>query len=135
MATSPGIASLPPEEVVPEQEEEQLDQQVDYGDKNVNLPEEMQQAGAALITLFMQQDRYVRRQEILDVRKARFFDRSAQYIFWNAQQNMYITGPSRASRKHRLPVGGHLSVTWTCMTFTLPTSKSLRLSCPRTLRA
>ena len=92
MASSPAIAGLPPEEVVPDQDQELLDQQEDYGPKNENLPEDMQAAGKALITLFMQQDRYVRRQEILDVRKARFFDRGAQYIFWNAQVNMYITG-------------------------------------------
>jgi hypothetical protein len=92
MATTPTLAGLPPEEVVPEQEQETMDQEFDYGPKNVNLPQDMQDAGAALITLFMQQDRYVRRQEILDVRKARFFDRGAQYIFWNSQANMYITG-------------------------------------------
>jgi len=56
MATTPTIAALPPEEQEPEQEQETLDQSVDYGPKNENLPEDMQQAGAELIRLFMEQD-------------------------------------------------------------------------------
>src|SRR5208337_1922548 len=77
---------------IQEQDTETLDESVDYGDKNVNLPVEMVDALRALITRFMEQDRFVRRREVMEIRKARFFDRGDQYIYWNDTSQMYVTG-------------------------------------------
>lgn len=52
----------------------------------------MQDALASLITRFMEQDRFVRRREVMEVRKARFFDRGDQYIYWNDTSQAYVTG-------------------------------------------
>ena len=99
MTSPPSIAGLQPQEQFSDSEQDQeiLDQSLDYGRKNINLPEDMQEAGAALITFFMMQDRFVRRREIMDVRKARFFDRGDQYIYWNDTSQMYVTGEAGGS--------------------------------------
>src|SRR5271157_3631984 len=84
MATFSGTASAFAE---PEEQE-----QPDYGEMNRDLPENMQEALASLITRFMEQDRFVRRREVIEIRKARFFDRGDQYIYWNDTSGMYGTG-------------------------------------------
>jgi len=68
------------------------EQSADYGEMNRDLPENMQAALADLITRFMEQDRFVRRREVMEIRKGRFFDRGDQYIYWNDTSQVYATG-------------------------------------------
>lgn len=60
------------------------------------LDKELQDALKGLLRKAMQRDQYARRQEIMEARKQRFYDRDVQYIFWNSQQEGYAFLPGCA---------------------------------------
>lgn len=80
MATIPQV----PEQVLGT--EESQDSEVlapDYGEKNENLPEELQQALKSVVKHFQGLDKYARRCEVIEARRQRFYWRDEQYIVWS----------------------------------------------------
>jgi hypothetical protein len=63
------------------------------------LPDNLQKALKALLRKALQREMYARRQEVMESRKQRFYDRGDQYIFWDYNSWGYApltTGPSNS---------------------------------------
>ena len=65
----------------PPQEQQQYDQQP-YGERNRELPKQLQDLVAGTIKEFQKQDTYLRRREVMRDRKARFYERGYQHLAW-----------------------------------------------------
>lgn len=61
----------------------------DYGDNNQDLPEELQTALKDLVKQFGGEDKSVRRTEVQEARRQRFYWRGDQYIYWNNTSMMF----------------------------------------------
>ena len=60
------------------------DEQEQYGgDGFPDLPEPLQNALKELLRKALQREMYARRQEVMEARKQRFYDRGVQYIYWD----------------------------------------------------
>ena len=59
------------------------DEQQFGGDGFPELPENLQKALKGLLRKALQREMYARRQEVMEARKERFYDRGDQYIYWN----------------------------------------------------
>jgi hypothetical protein len=53
------------------------------GDGFPDLPEDLQKALKGLLRKALQREMYARRQEVMEARKQRFYDRGIQYIYWD----------------------------------------------------
>ena len=53
------------------------------GDGFPDLPENLQQALKGLLRKALTREMYARRQEVMDARRQRFYDRGVQYIYWD----------------------------------------------------
>ena len=63
---------------------EEPDQQEKFGgDGFPDLPEDLQKALKGLLRKALQREMYARRQEVMEARKQRFYDRGIQYIYWD----------------------------------------------------
>jgi hypothetical protein len=67
----------PVQDALPEEQEEH------GGDGFPDLPEELQNALKELLRKALQREMYARRQEVMEARKQRFYDRGVQYIYWD----------------------------------------------------
>lgn len=67
-------------ELDPLQSEEQFG-----GDGFPDLPKELQTVLKGLLRKALTREQYARRQEVMEARKQRFYDRDVQYIYWNEQ--------------------------------------------------
>lgn len=63
-----------------------------YGDQNVDLPEELQNALLRLIQTAQAQDLYQRRIEVLRDRRNRFYERGLQHVYEDVRTGMFILG-------------------------------------------
>ncbi len=70
-----------PTEAPPEQPQDQYEQSP-YGEKNRELPKQLQDLVASTIKEFQKQDTYLRRREVMRDRKARFYERGYQHLAW-----------------------------------------------------
>lgn len=78
--------------------EAQQDPQFPYGQNGENLPVELQDALKQLCTGAMEEDRYSRRMEIQESRRARYYWRGMQHLSWNwKSEGWEIMGPGGAS--------------------------------------
>ncbi len=68
-----------------------------YGDQNVDLPEELQNALLGLLQEAQRQDLYQRRIEVLNDRKNRFFEKGIQHIYEDVQSGIFIQASPGAS--------------------------------------
>jgi len=75
LAASPPVSAAPQ---VQGGDEEQFG-----GDGFPDLPEELQKVLKGLLRKALQREMYARRQEVMEARKQRFYDRGIQYIYWD----------------------------------------------------
>ena len=61
----------------------QTEQEQHGGDGFPDLPEDLQKALKGLLRKALQREMYARRQEVMEARKQRFYDRGIQYIYWD----------------------------------------------------
>ena len=61
-----------------------------YGDQNVDLPEELQNALLGLVQEAQRQDLYQRRIEVLDARKSRFYEKGIQHVYEDVQSGIFV---------------------------------------------
>lgn len=74
--------TLPP----PVDAEDEQEQKNDYGgDGFPALDKDLQEALKSLLRNALQREKYARRQEVMEARKQRFYDRGIQYIYWDYQ--------------------------------------------------
>ena len=82
MATAPPLSELAPLENLatpkPEEETEQFG-----GNGFPELPINLQKALKGLLRKALQREMYARRQEVMESRRQRFYDRGIQYIYWD----------------------------------------------------
>jgi hypothetical protein len=63
-----------------------------YGDKNLELPEELQDALKVLLDTFEEEDLYQRRAELILCRQNYFYERGYQHYYYNPSQGIFILG-------------------------------------------
>jgi hypothetical protein len=63
-----------------------------YGDANIDLPEELQDALLALVQEAQRQDLYQRRIEVMRDRRNRFYERGIQHIYEDIRTGMFVMG-------------------------------------------
>lgn len=63
-----------------------------YGENNIDLPEELQNALLVLTQEAARQDLYQRRIEVMRDRRNRFYERGIQHIYENRQTGMFVQG-------------------------------------------
>lgn len=63
-----------------------------FGDNNVELPEELQNAGLALLHKAQEQDLYQRRREVLRDRLNRFYERGMQHVYPDFTAGGFVVG-------------------------------------------
>lgn len=61
-----------------------------YGDENVDLPKELQQALLCLLQEAQRQDLYQRRIEVMRDRRNRFYERGIQHVYENFQTGVFV---------------------------------------------
>lgn len=61
---------------------EDTDQSQEYGENNVDLPEQLKKVLLALFKKFMREEMYERRWEVITGRRLRFYERGFQHITW-----------------------------------------------------
>ncbi len=76
MTAAPAEELTPDQDTIPEPEEDQ-----GYGPRNEKLPEQLKKAIRTAIVHSQQQERYLRRLEVLHDRKMRFYERGFQHIY------------------------------------------------------
>ena len=76
--------------------EEPEDRQQFGGDGFPELPENLQKALKDLLRKSLQREIYARRQEVMEARKQRFYDRGVQYIYWDNQSSAFAWLPGCA---------------------------------------
>ena len=59
------------------------------GDGYPELPENLQKALKALLRKALTREMYARRQEVMEARRQRFYDRGVQYIYWDYKSNSF----------------------------------------------
>jgi hypothetical protein len=67
----------------PIEDEAEPEEQKFGGDGYPELPEELQKSLKTLLRKALQREMYARRQEVMEARKQRFYDRGIQYIYWD----------------------------------------------------
>lgn len=78
-------------------EESQQSQARTYGDNNVDLPEELQNALLGLVQEAQRQDLYQRRIEVLSARKNRFYEKGIQHVYEDVQSGLFVQASPGAS--------------------------------------
>lgn len=74
-----------------EDEKAPVEQYVDDGKGNHNLPEDLKKALKALLKHYgTTVDKAARHDEVVDARRQRFYDRNYQYIYFNSNQQVFI---------------------------------------------
>jgi hypothetical protein len=63
-----------------------------YGDENKELPEELQNAGLALLQEAQRQELYQRRMEVMRARRKRFYERGLQHIYYDILSGVFVQG-------------------------------------------
>src|SRR5579872_2395518 len=63
-----------------------------YGDNNIDLPEELQNALLSLVQEAQRQDLYQRRIEVCRDRRNRFYERGIQHVYEDIRTGMFIQG-------------------------------------------
>jgi len=66
------------------------DDPIETGDFTPEQKEELKQAVQGVAKHYMAVDKYVRRSEIMDARRQRFYRRGDQYIYWNTSQMLFL---------------------------------------------
>lgn len=74
------------------QEEGANPEAMTYGEDNVNLPEELQNALLCLIQEAHRQELYQRRIEVMRDRRNRFYERGLQHIYEDVQSGIFVQG-------------------------------------------
>jgi len=86
----------------PEQEEADTGAPEDQGEKFggdgfPELPENLQKSLKGLLRKALTREMYARRQEVMEARRQRFYDRGVQYIYWDYNSNGFAVLPSGGS--------------------------------------
>lgn len=92
--------ALPPQQQQDPQQQQapQVDPDFPFGENGENLPQDMQDSLKQLAVKFMEEDRYSRRLEIQEARRARYFWRGMQHLSWNwKSEGWEIMGPGGAT--------------------------------------
>src|ERR1700721_1524688 len=82
LALPPQAAAPSGQVLAPQEPSEQFNEQFG-GDGFPELPENLQKALKDLLRKALQREMYARRQEVMESRKQRFYDRGIQYIYWD----------------------------------------------------
>jgi hypothetical protein len=70
----------------------------DYGENNINLPQELIDALKGLLKHFgTEVDKFPRRKEVIDARRQRFYDAGHQYIYFNSSSYVFVPVTAGAS--------------------------------------
>ena len=80
------------------------------GDGFPDLPIELQNALKELLKKALKREVYARRQEVMEARKQRFYDRGVQYIFWDANSQGFAWLPGCAPGSSGGNEGGYSDV-------------------------
>lgn len=93
MATAPQLAE--PEVTQQPEVSDEGQQENQYGENNETLPDELQAELKTLARMFCEEDRYSRRLEIQECRRARFFWRGLQHLYWDYKsEGWQVFGPA-----------------------------------------
>ena len=76
----------------PQEQQPQQSQARTYGDDNVDLPEELQNALLCLVQEAQRQDLYQRRIEVMRDRRNRFYERGLQHIYEDIRTGVFVQG-------------------------------------------